>query len=105
MGNGIPLTWARNPFGHLLHRHLCEVNKARAHALTKGFTGRLSRGIHNRLPVRADHEGTAVRNVSLATSLVKPRDTPRQRRQAYSDSCPYGWQSANLLVARDVSIF
>src|SRR2546425_3605033 len=43
-----------------LHRQALRGKKAGHTALTKGFTGRLARGIHNRLLEELNHEGTAI---------------------------------------------
>src|SRR6267378_527411 len=43
-----------------LHRQALREKKAGHTALTKGFTGRLARGIHNRLLEELNQEGTAI---------------------------------------------
>src|SRR5216683_3773830 len=54
-----------------LHRQVLRGKKAGHTALTKGFTGRLARGIHNRLLEELNHAGTPVLPYPLQRRLVR----------------------------------
>src|ERR1700732_1346454 len=70
----------------LVHRQALREKKAGHTTLTKGFTGRLARGIHNRLLEELNEEGTAilpyplqrrlVRNLSIAAEAAGRSDLP-----------------------------
>src|SRR6202047_4778422 len=62
----------------LLHRQALRGKKAGHTALTKGFTGRLARGIHNRLLQELNQEGTAVLPYPLQRSLVRNLAIPAE---------------------------
>jgi nitronate monooxygenase len=73
--------------------------------LTKGFTGRLARGIHNRLLQELNQEGTAVLPYPLQRSLVRNLAIPAEAA-GRSDLLPlWAGQSANLSTCTDVSSF
>src|ERR1700722_17800719 len=55
----------------LLHRQALRGRNAGHTALTKGFTGRLARGIHNRLLEELNQAGTAILPYPLQRSLVR----------------------------------
>src|SRR5207245_5216584 len=55
----------------LLHRQALRGKKAGHTALTKGFTGRLARGIHNRLLEELNQKGTAILPYPLQRILVR----------------------------------
>src|SRR5580765_4278725 len=89
----------------LLHRRALRGKKAGHTALTKGFTGRLARGIHNRLLQELNQEGTAVLPYPLQRSLVKNLAIPAEAA-GRSDLRPlWAGQSANLSTCTDVSSF
>ena len=89
----------------LLHRRALRGKKAGHTALTKGFTGRLARGIHNRLLQELNQEGTAVLPYPLQRSLVKNLAIPAEAA-GRSDLLPlWAGQSANLSTCTDVSSF
>src|SRR6202030_3710092 len=89
----------------LLHRQALRGKKAGHTALTKGFTGRLARGIHNRLLQELNQEGTAVLPYPLQRSLVRNLAIPAEAA-GRSDLLPlWAGQSANLSSCTDVSGF
>ena len=89
----------------LLHRQALREKKAGHTALTKGFTGRLARGIHNRLLQELNQEGTAVLPYPLQRSLVRNLAIPAEAA-GRSDLLPlWAGQSANLSTCTDVSSF
>ncbi len=89
----------------LLHRQALRGKKAGHTALTKGFTGRLARGIHNRLLQELNQEGTAVLPYPLQRSLVRNLAIPAEAA-GRSDLLPlWAGQSANLSTCTDVSGF
>src|SRR5260221_9475034 len=61
-----------------LHRQALRGKKAGHSALTKGFTGRLARGIHNRLLEELNWEGTAILPYPLQRSLVRNLSIPAE---------------------------
>jgi nitronate monooxygenase len=89
----------------LLHRQALRGKKAGHTALTKGFTGRLARGIHNRLLQELNQEGTAVLPYPLQRSLVRNLAIPAEAA-GRSDLLPlWAGQSANLSTCTDVAGF
>ena len=89
----------------LLHRQALRGKKAGHTALTKGFTGRLARGIHNRLLQELNQEETAVLPYPLQRSLVRNLAIPAEA-SGRSDLLPlWAGQSANLPTCTDVSVF
>ena len=89
----------------LLHRQALRGKKAGHTALTKGFTGRLARGIHNRLLQELNQEGTAVLPYPLQRSLVRNLAIPAEAA-GRPDLLPlWAGQSANLSTCTDVSGF
>src|SRR5713101_4942971 len=89
----------------LLHRQALRGKKAGHTALTKGFTGRLARGIHNRLLQELNQEGTAILPYPLQRKLVRNLAIPAEAA-GRSDLLPlWAGQSANLSSCTDVSSF
>jgi nitronate monooxygenase len=89
----------------LLHRQALRGKKAGHTALTKGFTGRLARGIHNRLLEELNQEGTAILPYPLQRRLVRNRAIPAEAA-GRSDLLPlWAGQSANLSTCTDVLAF
>src|SRR6202162_6377333 len=79
-----------------LHRQVLRGKKAEHTALTKGFTGRLARGIHNRLLEKLNREGTAILPYPLQRILVRNPAIPAEEA-GRSDLLPlWAGQSANL---------
>ena len=86
----------------LLHRQALRGKKAGHTALTKGFTGRLARGIHNRLMEELNQEGTAILPYPLQRGLVRNLSIPAEAT-GRSDLIPlWAGQSANLSTCTDV---
>src|SRR5437899_9618630 len=89
----------------LLHCNAFRGKKAGHTALTKGFTGRLARGIHNRLLQELNQEGTAILPYPLQRSLLRNLAIPAAAA-GRSDLLPlWAGQSANLSSCTDVSSF
>ena len=89
----------------LLHRQALRGKKAGHTALTKGFTGRLARGIHNRLLQELNQEGTQILPYPLQRSLLRNIAIPAEAA-GRSDLLPlWAGQSANLSSCTDVSSF
>jgi nitronate monooxygenase len=79
--------------------------KAGHTALTKGFTGRLALGIHNRLLEELNHAETPVLPYPLQRRLVRNLAIPAEAA-GRSDLLPlWAGQSANLSTCTDVSAF
>ena len=88
-----------------LHRQVLRGKKAGHTALTKGFTGRLARGIHNRLLEELNQAGTPVLPYPLQRKLVRNLAIPAEAA-GRSDLLPlWAGQSANLSTCTDVSAF
>src|SRR6266404_6207940 len=89
----------------LIHREALRGKKAGHTALTKGFTGRLARGIHNRLLQELNQDGTVILPYPLQRSLVRNLAIPAEAA-GRSDLLPlWAGQSANLSSCTDVSSF
>ena len=89
----------------LLHRQALRGKTAGHTALTKGFTGRLARGIHNRLLEELNEEGTAILPYPLQRRLVRNLAITAEAA-GRSDLLPlWAGQSANLSTCTDVSAF
>jgi nitronate monooxygenase len=88
-----------------LHRQVLRGEKAGHTALTKGFTGRLARGIHNRLLGELNQAGTAILPYPLQRRLVRNLAIPAEAA-GRSDLLPlWAGQSANLSTCTDVLAF
>src|SRR5882724_9079701 len=88
-----------------LHRQALRGKKAGHTALTKGFTGRLARGIHNRLLQELNQDGTVILPYPLQRSLVRNLAIPAEAA-GRTDLLPlWAGQSANLSSCTDVSSF
>ncbi len=72
-----------------LHRQALQEKKAGHTALTKGFTGRLARGIHNRLLEELNRPGTEILPYPLQRASSETSRS-RQRQRADRICCPYG---------------
>jgi nitronate monooxygenase len=89
----------------LLHRQALRGIRGGHTALTKGFTGRLARGIHNRLLEELNREGTAILPYPLQRRLVRNLAIPAEAA-GESDLLPlWAGQSANLSTCTDVLAF
>jgi nitronate monooxygenase len=88
-----------------LHRQALREKKAGHTALTKGFTGRLARGIHNRLLEELNRPGTEILPYPLQRALVRNLSIPAEAA-GRADLLPlWAGQSANLSACTDVSAF
>src|ERR1700704_2089073 len=89
----------------LLHRQALRGKKAGHTALTKGFTGRLARGINNRLLQELNQEGTAILPYPLQRRLVRSLAIPAEAAGRSDLLQLWAGQSANLSTCTDVSGF
>jgi nitronate monooxygenase len=89
----------------LLHREALLGRNAGHTGLTKGFTGRLARGIHNRLMEEFNRKGTEILPYPLQRGLVRNLSMAAEAA-GRSDLLPlWAGQSANLSTCTDVSAF
>jgi nitronate monooxygenase len=88
-----------------LHRQVLQGKKARHTALTKGFTGRLARGIHNRLLEELNHAETPVLPYPLQRRLVRNLAIPAEAAGRWDLLPLWAGQSANLSTCNDVFAF
>src|SRR5467141_2813019 len=89
----------------VLHREALRGRKAGHTALTKGFTGRLARGIHNRLIEELNEPGTEILPYPLQRGLVR-NVAILAEAAGRSDLLPlWAGQSANLSTCTDVLAF
>src|SRR5580700_1724226 len=88
-----------------LHRQALRGKDAGYTALTRGFTGRLARGIHNRLMEELNQKGTEILPYPLQRGLVRNLSIAAEAA-GRSDLLPlWAGQSANLSRCADVSAF
>ena len=88
-----------------LHRQTLRGKKAAHTALTRGFTGRLARGVHNRLLEEVNQAGTPVLPYPLQRNLVRNLAIAAEAA-GRSDLLPlWAGQSASLSTCTDVSAF
>ena len=88
-----------------LHREALRGKKAGHTALTRGFTGRLARGIHNRLLEELNQEGTEILPYPLQRGLVRNLSVAAEAA-GRSDLLPlWAGQSASLSTGTDVVAF
>jgi nitronate monooxygenase len=88
-----------------LHREALRGRKAGHTALTRGFTGRLARGIHNRLMEELNQEGVEILPYPLQRGLVRNLSIAAERA-ARLDLLPlWAGQSANLSTCNDLRAF
>jgi nitronate monooxygenase len=88
-----------------LHRDALLGGNAGHTALTKGFTGRLARGIQNRLMEELNREGTEILPYPLQRALVRNLSIPAEAA-GRADLLPlWAGQSANLSICTDVPAF
>ena len=89
----------------VLHREALRGRKAGHTALTKGFTGRLARGIHNRLIEELNKPGTEILPYPLQRGLVRSLSTAAEAA-GRPDLLPlWAGQSASLSPGTDTSAF
>jgi nitronate monooxygenase len=88
-----------------LHRQALRGKKAGRTALTKGFTGRLARGVQNRLLEELNQPGTAILPYPLQRRLVRSLAIPAEAA-GRPDLLPlWAGQSANLSTLADALAF
>src|SRR5580658_3192816 len=88
-----------------IHREALLGRTAGHTALTRGFTGRLGRGIHNRLMEELSREGTEILPYPLQRGMVKNLSIAAESA-GRSDLLPlWAGQSANLSACTGVSAF
>jgi nitronate monooxygenase len=88
-----------------LHRQVLRGKKAGNTALTKGFTGRLARGIHNRLTEELNRNGTEILPYPLQRGVVRNLSIAAEAA-GRSDLLPlWAGQSANLSTCTDALAF
>src|SRR5882724_10319685 len=88
-----------------LHRQALRGKKAGHTALTKGFTGRLARAIHNRVMEDLNRNGTEILPYPLQRELVRNLAIAAEAA-GRADLVPmWAGQSANLSTCSDVSAF
>src|ERR1700731_4234574 len=88
-----------------LHREALQGKKAGHTALTKGFTGRLARGVHNRLLEELNRPGIEILPYPLQRALVRNLSIPAEAA-GRSDLLPlWAGQSANLSRCTNVLAF
>ncbi|HYR43136.1 MAG TPA: nitronate monooxygenase [Terriglobia bacterium] len=88
-----------------LHREALLGRNAGHTGLTKGFTGRLARGIHNRLMEELNRKGTEILPYPLQRGIVRHLSIAAEAA-GRSDLLPlWAGQSANLSTCTDVSAF
>jgi nitronate monooxygenase len=89
----------------LLHRQALQGKNAVRTALTRGLTGRLARGIHNRSLEELNQEGTAILPYPLQRRLIRNLAIPAEAA-GRSDLLPlWAGQSANLSNCTDALAF
>jgi nitronate monooxygenase len=89
----------------ILHRQALRGKEAGYTALTKGFTGRLARGIHNRLMEELNRPGTEILPYPLQRELVRNVAISAEAA-GRADLLPlWAGQSANLSTCTDVATF
>jgi nitronate monooxygenase len=88
-----------------IHREALRGKQARHTALTRGFTGRLARGIQNRLMEELNRRGTEILPYPLQRGLIRSLSTAAAAA-GVSDLMPmWAGQSAGLSACSDVSAF
>src|ERR1700682_5097272 len=91
--------------GSLVYRQALRGKMAGRIALTKGFTGRLARAVHNRLLDELNQAGTAILPYPLQRRLVRNLAIPAEAA-GRSDLLPlWAGQSTNLSTCTDVLAF
>jgi nitronate monooxygenase len=88
-----------------LHRQALREKKAGHTALTKGFTGRLARGIQNRLMEELNQPGTKILPYPLQRGLVRHVAIPAEAAGRSDLLQLWAGQSANLSTCTNVSAF
>jgi nitronate monooxygenase len=87
-----------------LHRKAILGGNASRTALTRGFTGRLARGIHNRLLEELNQPGVEVLPYPLQRSLMRNLAIPAQKAGRDDLLALWAGQSANIARCSDVDV-
>jgi nitronate monooxygenase len=87
----------------LFHRDAILSGKANRTSLTRGFTGRLARGIHNRLLEDMNRLGVAVLPYPLQRALMRNLAVPAQQAGQSELLALWAGQSAGLAQCPDVT--
>ena len=88
-----------------LHREALLEGKAGHTALTRGFTGRLARGIHNRLMADLNRNGTEILPYPLQRGLVRNLAIAAEAADRPDLLPMWAGQSASLSTCTDVTAF
>jgi nitronate monooxygenase len=88
-----------------LHRETLRRGEAGHTGLTKGFTGRLARGIHNRLMEELNQDGVEILPYPLQRGLVRNLSIPAEAAGRPDLMQLWAGQSASLSTCTDVSAF
>src|SRR5271170_2193720 len=88
---------------HPLHREAILSREAGHTALTRGFTGRLARGIDNELLQTMNQPGTEILPYPLQRSLMRTLAVPAQKAGRSDMLALWAGQSANLVRCSGVS--
>lgn len=86
-----------------LHREAILGGKASRTSLTRGFTGRLARGIHNQMLEEMNRPGVAVLPYPLQRGLMRNLAVPAQRAGRSELLALWAGQSAGLVQHRDAA--
>lgn len=89
----------------LAHRKALLTREAGTTALTRGFTGRLARGIRNRLLDELNGEGTDILPYPLQRALVRHLSIPTEKAGRWELLPLWAGQSARLSRCEDVRAF
>lgn len=88
---------------HPLHREAILSGRAGRTSLTRGFTGRLARGIHNELLESLNRPGTEVLPYPLQRALMRNLALPAQKAGNAELLALWAGQSANLALCPGVN--
>jgi nitronate monooxygenase len=88
-----------------LQREAILSGNASRTSLTRGFTGRLARGIHNQLLEEMNRPGVAVLPYPLQRALMRNLAVPAQQAGRSEFLALWAGQSANLSTCTDVLAF
>lgn len=87
------------------HREILLTREAGTTALTRGFTGRLARGVRNQLLDELNREGTEVLPYPLQRALVRHLSVPAEKAGRWEFLPLWAGQSARLSRCEDVHAF
>jgi nitronate monooxygenase len=86
-----------------LHREAILSGKAILTSLTRGFTGRLARGIHNQLLEEMNRPGVTLLPYPLQRVLMRNLAVPAQQAGRSEFLALWAGQSAGLAQCRDIT--